>query len=150
MTAPTNPEASTLPGIRNLQVQIARTIKTTGCGDFIDKTGIKRQIEYDFSGTGGGESLALKLIDGSACCFNKCPPPNQTLWYATGLWVGTPKCGIASHIYALARDLLQARGAQITPSGNLTTAGAGFWQNLDPGIRAKFKPHPGVPGDFVF
>ena len=150
MTDPINPQASTLPGIRNLNTVIVSSTNVTGYGDFTDKDGAQRRIEYEFTSVGGRGNLLLWVDDESMCTFVQCLPPYQALWYATGLFVVTTKCGIASNIYALARDLLLQLGAQITPSGNITKSGAKFWGMLDPGIRAKFQPNPNGSGDFVF
>lgn len=78
------------------------------------------------------------------------PPAASKPLVCNGAVVGYVGVGVASGMYAIARDLLAQNGHGITPSGNITAAGAGFWHHLDPGIRKGFAPHPTVSGDYSF
>jgi hypothetical protein len=150
MTAPANPQASTLPGIQNLTPSISWHTGTDGSVSFTDSKVKSRKIEFRFGSDNHWEGLTLRVDDGTICSFEKCDVPNQNLWYASGLIVQETGCGIASHLYASVRDLLKSRNAQITPSGNITDQGAAFWDKLDPTLRSQFTPSPAILGHFIF
>lgn len=141
MSAPASPRASSLPGIAHLKPQInLRTLS----GSFADADGCVRT----FKAFGGFELdapfLTVQVDDGSMASFERCPPPDQDLWYATGLTVVATGKGIASHIYAIARDILSTVNAGITPSGNLFGDGVKLWGTLDPTMT--FEEREELPG----
>jgi hypothetical protein len=150
VTAPTNPHASSLPGISHVRSQFSWSSNSTGTGNYVDSNEVTRNINFYFESFCGVGQLRFHGDGEVNCSFEQCGPPNQNLWYATALIVGDTRCGIATNVYALARDLLQTKNASITPSGSLTTLGAAFWNKLDPNLRAQFRPHPTIPGDFSF
>lgn len=143
MSAPTLPSPSALPGITSLRLTIDQT---NSRAEFTDTKGQLRTLNFDLGEDQNGKWLTVMGDDGSVCSFQPCPPPHQHLWFASGLVVCTPRRGIASHIYALARDLLHPIGAKITPSGNLFPDGVKLWRKLDPNVR--FVEQPGMPGYF--
>jgi hypothetical protein len=143
MSAPCSPSLSALPGIASLSLTIDQTNRRA---EFTDKNGQLRTFHFNLGRDQNGGWLAIKGDDGSVCSFATCPPPHENLWFASGLVVCTPRCGIASHIYALARDLLRPMDAAITPSGNLFPDGVELWRKLDPSVQ--FEEQPSMPGYF--
>lgn len=111
---------------------------------FTDAQQQQHTLTYNFIADDDGVVLTVTADDGSVCSFAPCLPPNDKLWFATGLVVNTPRRGIASHIYALVRDLLKPHSAAITPSGNLFPDGVKLWATLDPGVR--FQEQADMPG----
>ncbi len=143
MSAPAHPLPSALPGIASLSL----TIDRINCrADFVDKNGQPRTLNFDFGRDHNGQWLTVTADDGSVCSFTPCPAPHADLWFASGLVVCTRRSRIASHIYALARDLLGPMGATITPSGNLFPDGVHLWHRLDPSVQ--FEEQPDMPGYF--
>jgi hypothetical protein len=143
MSAPRKPQLSSLPGIANCKV----TIVQEGEATFVDKAGDTHTLYYDFGPIdGGGLGLTITSPDGSICSFKTCPDPDRHLWYATGLVVMTGRVGMASHMYALVRDLLAPHNAGITPSGNVFPEGKALWSKLDPSMQ--FGPHPSIDDYF--
>jgi hypothetical protein len=143
MSPPNRPFSSALPGINDLTLSVDKSAcKAT----FFDKIGKAQTLTYSFWQDDGDEVLTIEASDGSVCSFRTCPPPNQALWFASGLFVVTQRTGIASHIYALCRDLLKPRGAAITPSGNLFPDGVALWRILDPEV--EFREQDNLPGYF--
>lgn len=138
---PNRPVASALPGIANLSLAIDKIKRTAS---FNDLRGQARVLRFNFGQDHDGVWLTIEADDGSVCTFKPCPLPYQDLWFASGLVVQTPRCGIASHIYALVRDLLRPFGSAITPSGNLFLDGVRLWRKLDPSVQ--FREQPGMPG----
>lgn len=143
MSAPRVPYPSQLPGIASLQPALDAA---HACARFTDRHGAARTIRFMFGQDDDGAWLTLCDDDQSICTFNRCPSPNESFWWAGGLVVQVRRCGIASHIYAVARDLLAQRGAAITPSANLFPDGVALWSHLDPS--APFREQTSLPGYF--
>ena len=141
MSPPNRPLASSLSGIMSLKPTINLTGRTAV---FADKNGQGRTLKFEFWCDGSGKGLTIEGDDGSVCSFRNCPSPDEALWFVSGLNVVTHRCGIASHIYALARDLLSPCGAAITPSGNVFPDGVELWNKLDPSV--KFREQKKLPG----
>ena len=106
-------------------------------GSFGDKTGTTRN--FTFSGLFGGANpfLTIQIDDGTVASFAPWPAPHGDFWSSTGIVVVTHRVGIATAIYAIARDILAPGGRRIAPSDNLKDDGVALWGFLDPSIQTE-------------
>lgn len=143
MSPPRRVFISDLPGIKNLMPEINQTAQTAV---FTDKEKKTRTIWYRFICDDGGQELRFEDCDGSTVHFFRCLSPNEAFWYADILTVRDSGLGIASNIFAAARDLLIPLDGTITPSGLLSCDSVNLWHKID--SRIEFEKHDVIEKHF--
>jgi hypothetical protein len=132
------PLQTTLPGLSNVVVNLT----SNGTGEFTDRSGNLRQLQYGGDLHGVDPYLTITVDDESFCSFTPWPE-YPAFWTASGLIVNTRRQGFASAMYACAKQVLAARGMQIAPSERVTDDGKELWAYLDSNVKWEWVAHQG-------
>ncbi len=133
------PLQTTLPGLSNVVVNLT----SNGTGEFTDRSGKLRQLQYGGDRHGVDPFLTITVVDDGSVCTFKPWAGYPAFWTASGLMVYTCRQGFASAMYACAKQVLAAGGAQIAPSETVKDDGKKLWAHLDPNVKWEWVANQG-------